>query len=106
MKGDDILVEMENVVTRFIRDNDCAFRRGGDEFIVLLPHTAKDQGKVQAERLRQTIEQHKFPIDESVTISTGLTEYIEGDTLESVLQRADMALYLAKRGGRNRVETR
>jgi diguanylate cyclase (GGDEF)-like protein/PAS domain S-box-containing protein len=106
LKGDDILAELENVVTRCIRDNDSVFRRGGDEFIVLLPHTAKDQGKIQAERLRQTIGQHQFLLDGPVTISAGLTEYIEGDTLESLLERADMALYLAKRGGRNQVETR
>ncbi len=105
-KGDDILAELENVVARFIRDNDSVFRRGGDEFIALLPHTTKEQGQIQAERLRQTIEQHQFSIAEKVTISTGVTEYIEGDTLETVVQRADMALYLAKRGGRNRVETR
>lgn len=105
-KADDVLAELENVVAHFIRDNDSVYRRGGDEFIVLLPHTNKDQGRMQAERLRQSISQHKFTVPETLTISAGVTEFIDGDTLETMLQRADMALYLAKRGGKNQVETR
>jgi diguanylate cyclase (GGDEF)-like protein/PAS domain S-box-containing protein len=106
VKADDILTELEGVVTHFIRDSDSLYRRGGDEFIVLLPHTTKDQGRIQAERLRLTIAQHQFSIPEPITISAGVTEYIDGDTLETVLQRADMALYIAKRAGKNQVETR
>lgn len=105
-KGDDIIVELEYVVLKFIRDNDSVFRRGGDEFIVLLPHTARDQAKVQAERMRQTIEQNEFTIPEKVMISAGVTEFEEGDTLESMLKRAEMALYIAKRSGRNQIEVR
>jgi diguanylate cyclase (GGDEF)-like protein/PAS domain S-box-containing protein len=105
-KADDVLAELENVVAHFIRDNDSVYRRGGDEFIVLLPHTNKDQGRMQAERLRQSISQHKFTVPETLTISAGVTEFIDGDTLETMLQRTDMALYLAKRGGKNQVETR
>jgi len=105
-KADDVLAELENVVTHFIRDNDSVYRRGGDEFIILLPHTNKEQGRMQAERLRQTVAQHTFSVSEAITISAGLTEYIDGDTLETVLQRADMALYIAKRAGKNQIETR
>ncbi len=106
VKGDDILVELEGVVTRFIRDTDSVFRRGGDEFIALLPHTTKSQGQMQAERLRKAIEEHQFPIAERVTICAGVTEYLEGDTLETMIERADTALYLAKRGGHNQVMVR
>jgi len=105
-KGDDVLTEIENVVTHVIRECDSVFRRGGDDFIMLLPHTPKPQGQAQAERLRQTVAQHQFSIPDPVTMSMGITEYIEGDTLETILQRADMALYIAKRSGRNQVETR
>jgi diguanylate cyclase (GGDEF)-like protein/PAS domain S-box-containing protein len=106
VKGDDILLELESVVTRFIRDTDSVFRRGGDEFIALLPHTTKSQGQIQAERLRKAIEEHQFPIAERVTICAGVTEYIEGDTLETMIERADTALYIAKRGGHNQVVVR
>ncbi len=106
LKGDDILAELESVVTRFIRDTDSVFRRGGDEFIALLPHTTKAQGQVQAERLRKAIEEHQFPIAERVTICAGVTEYLEGDTLETMIERADTALYIAKRGGHNQVMVR
>ncbi len=105
-KADDVLVELENVVTHFIRDNDSVYRRGGDEFIILLPHTTRDQGRTQAERLRQSIAEHQFSVPDPVTISAGITEYIDGDTFETVLERADMALYIAKRAGKNQVETR
>jgi diguanylate cyclase (GGDEF)-like protein len=105
-RADDVLVELESVVTHFIRDNDSVYHRGGDEFIILLPHTNKEQGRTQAERLRQTVSQHQFSVPDLLTISAGVTEYIEGDTLETMLQRADMALYLAKRGGKNRVDMR
>ncbi len=106
LKGDDILAELEGVVTSFIRDNDSVFRRGGDEFIAMLPHTNKVQAQTQAERLRQAIELHQFTVSEKITISAGGTEYIEGDTMESVLSRADQALYIAKRGGHNQVAVR
>ncbi|MGE5173691.1 MAG: diguanylate cyclase [Betaproteobacteria bacterium] len=106
LKGNDVLAELEDVVTRIIRESDSVFRRGGDEFIVLLPHTAKAQGQIQAERLRKAIGEHRFSISEGVTISAGVTEYIEGDTLESIIERADTALYLAKRGGHNQVVVR
>jgi diguanylate cyclase (GGDEF)-like protein/PAS domain S-box-containing protein len=105
-KGDDILVELEYVVMKFIREIDSVFRRGGDEFIVMLPHTTGEHAKQQAERMRQTIEQNEFTVAEKVTISAGTTEYAEGDTLESMINRAEMALYIAKRSGKNQVESR
>jgi diguanylate cyclase (GGDEF)-like protein/PAS domain S-box-containing protein len=106
LKGDDVIVELESVVSRFIRDTDSVFRRGGDEFIALLPHTTKSQGQTQAERLRKAIEDHQFPIAEKVTICAGVTEYVDGDTLETMIERADTALYIAKRGGHNQVVVR
>ncbi len=106
LKGDDVLTELESVVTRFIRDTDSVFRRGGDEFIALLPHTSKSQGQIQAERLRKAVEEHQFSISERVTICGGVTEYLEGDTLETMLERADTALYIAKRGGHNQIVVR
>jgi diguanylate cyclase (GGDEF)-like protein/PAS domain S-box-containing protein len=106
LKGDDVLAELEGAVTLFIRDHDSVFRRGGDEFIMLLPHTSGAQAQAQAERLRQAIEQRTFSIQEKVTISIGATEYVYGDSLETMLQRVDTALYLAKRGGHNQVMLR
>ncbi len=106
LKGDDVLIELESVVTRFIRDTDSVFRRGGDEFIALLPHTSKSQGQIQAERLRKAVEEHQFSISERVTICGGVTEYLEGDTLETMIERADTALYIAKRGGHNQIVVR
>ncbi len=105
-QGDAVLVEVSRILKRFIRDNDNAFRWGNDEFIFLLPHTTKDQGRIQAERLRQTIEQHRFPVPDRITISAGVTEYVDGDTVETIVVRADSALNTAKLAGRNQVEVR
>jgi len=105
-QGDAVLVEVARILKRFIRDNDSSFRWGDDEFIFLLPHTTKDQARIQAERLRQTIGQHRFPVPERITMSAGVTEYIDGDTVEGIVVRADRALNLAKLAGRNQVEVR
>lgn len=106
VKGDEVLVETAKIITRFVRDSDSVFRWGNDEFILLLPHTTREQARTQAERLRQAIEQHQFALGERITISAGVTEYTEGDTQETAVIRADKALYLAKRSGHNQVEAR
>ncbi len=105
-QGDAVLAEVGRITERFIRDNDSVVRWGNDEFLFVLPHTTADQARIQAERLRQTIEQYRFPVPERVTMSGGVTSYVDGDTLESIVTRADRALYIAKRAGHNQVEVR
>jgi len=106
VKGDEVLVEVSKIMTRFVRDSDSVFRWGNDEFVLLLPHTSREQARTQAERLRQAIEQHHFALGEKITISAGVTEYTEGDTQETAVIRADKAMYIAKRSGHNQVEAR
>ena len=106
VKGDEVLAEMGQMIGRFIRDSDSVFRWTNDEFLLLLPHTTRDQSRIQAERMRQAIEQHKFPIPDKVTISVGITEFVNGENLETTVTRADQALYIAKRAGHNQVEVR
>ena len=77
---------------------------GGEEFLVLLPDTGLEPARRFAERLRQTIEQARFPIPERVTISLGVACYPDhGADIMSVLMAPDDALYEAKSKGRNRV---
>jgi diguanylate cyclase (GGDEF)-like protein/PAS domain S-box-containing protein len=104
--ADGVLRDAGRTIKRFIRSNDTAIRWGNDEFLFLLPHTSRDQGLTQAERLRNTFQEQRFSIPDKVTISLGLTEYIDGDTAETAVTRADRALYIAKRAGHNRVEVR
>lgn len=91
------------------RLSDIAARYGGEEFAIILPETDKQGALIRAERLRQSIAEFAFEHRESqpgglVTVSVGVSTYPEdGITKTEILERADQALYAAKRGGRNRV---
>ena len=105
--GDVVLVEFARRVRSVIREVDLAFRRGGEEFVVLLPETDAPGGIVVAERLNAAIRAtpigvpNKPPIP--VTVSIGIAVYPEhGATGPQVLEVADDALYQAKAGGRDR----
>lgn len=104
--GDIILQALALILSESSRTSDNCARWGGEEFIILLPHTSIDHAAEKAEQLRQTIEHHHFPKVEHITCSFGVTEYIDQDkAYEEIVHRADKALYQAKDGGRNKVET-
>lgn len=106
--GDNVLKEFAARLKRNIRGVDLACRFGGEEFVVLMPDTDYRQAESIAERVRQSISERGFDIGAertlSVTVSAGLTlnESLR-DTPETLIKRADVALYRAKREGRNRV---
>jgi diguanylate cyclase len=90
-----------------LRPSDFLARFGGEEFVLLLPHTQMADGLALLERLRLTIEQCPFhfkgePV--TVTVSMGITLFKLGERSDLVLKRADQALYRAKDKGRNRIE--
>jgi len=104
--GDMILKKVVKVIKGIIRDSDVFVRTGGEEFILILPNCPLEQGTKLAERIRKAIESTKFTYKETriwVTISMGITEYIKGQDLTQFFDRADQALYRAKKSGRNRV---
>ena len=80
-------------------------RWGGEEFLILCPETRIDGGLLVAERLRAATQDCPMPEAGRVTRSAGVAEYRSGDCEESLLARADAALYRAKSAGRNRVES-
>lgn len=105
-RGDDMLRAVVEVAGRHLRASDVLARHGGDEFIALLPHTSAEGGRALAERVRGDFaatvadggEEGLHP-----TISCGVAELRADDaTVESLVVRADAALYSAKRAGRNR----
>lgn len=103
--GDDVLEQVTSIVSKANRSADIFARYGGEEFIILTPETDLSGALIHAERLRNDIEKYQFPTVGHITSSFGVTEFYAGaDTVESVLERADKALYLAKEYGRNRVE--
>ena len=107
--GDAVLREFSNRVRSAVRGADLACRYGGEEFVLVMPDTSSDMAAGVAERLRAIIEQDPFVVPEagaalSVTASLGIASLLPaGDRPETLLKRADMALYEAKRSGRNRV---
>jgi two-component system, cell cycle response regulator len=107
--GDEVLKEMAKRMKKAIRKIDMACRTGGEEFIILMPETEPHIAQLVAERIRIKIERTPFPIyggKKAITItsSIGVTGYRDGPiTAESLIKRADEALYRAKKEGRNRV---
>jgi diguanylate cyclase (GGDEF)-like protein len=101
--GDRVLKDVVSVVSSIVRKVDCFARWGGEEFMVLSKHTDRENMRILAEKLRQTVESCKIEGCHAITCSFGVTELLEQDTLESFTGRADAALYRAKNAGRNRV---
>lgn len=104
--GDAVLKEFAQRLRRSIRGVDLACRFGGEEFVVLMPDTDMRQAEAVAERVRMTIADKPFDVGRplSLTVSVGVSLNEEDrDTPETLLKRADIALYQAKRSGRNRV---
>ncbi len=103
--GDEVLECVTDIVSKANRSADIFARYGGEEFIILTPETNLSGALIHAERLRNDIEKHNFKTAGRVTSSFGVTEFNpETDNVETLLERADKALYLAKEYGRNRVE--
>jgi len=96
--GDRVLQDLAQLIDECAREPDIVARYGGDEFIVVMPQTDLKGAAIFCERLRRDIER-KLPL----TISGGVTAVLEGDTHDTLIARADNALYCAKSGGRNRV---
>ncbi len=107
--GDNVLRLLAKTMRNNVRTTDVIIARyGGDEFVLLMLETKLSGAKVLLERLRRYVKTISLPEVKSVTVSCGLAEWDEGpppDTAETVLKRADDALYEAKRSGRNRVVT-
>ena len=102
--GDAVLRDIAYLIRKDLRAFELAYRIGGEEFLVLLPGADLDQGLVLADRLREAVGSSRFAGDLSVTVSCGVAASRLGEQLdfEAVLRSADVALYEAKRGGRNR----
>jgi len=101
--GDAILMQVSGIVRSAIRDSDIAARWGGEELAIYLPQLGLEQALRIAERIRKQVEEETDP---KVTVSCGVSQWTKNDgriSVESLFYRADMALYVAKRKGRNSV---
>jgi diguanylate cyclase (GGDEF)-like protein/PAS domain S-box-containing protein len=102
LAGDLALHKVAKAIKKSTRKSDVAIRWGGEEFLILLPHTA-DPLPV-GEKIRKLINAISIDGYGPLSVSVGATTYREGDTIDSMIQRADSALYSAKRKGKDRVE--
>ena len=106
--GDAILIGVSQCVAQLLRKVDVLARYGGEEFIILLPESDLAQAAAVADKLRAALEERVFETEGdrriNVTASFGVATLVGGEALDKLTKRADIALYRAKRLGRNRVE--
>ena len=108
LKGDELLRAFSATVKESVRCSDIAGRYGGEEFCIVLPNTCLNGAGVIAERIRKAMEKLRIPLDNGQppvgrTVSIGIAEFTDNQSVDELLGAADTALYRAKEGGRNRV---
>jgi diguanylate cyclase (GGDEF)-like protein/PAS domain S-box-containing protein len=103
LAGDRVLKGLSSLFQQMIRESDRIGRWGGEEFMILLPHTTYQQAFELAQRLCKEFSSYPFDSVGHKTASFGVAAYKEGDSLVSLTDKVDKALYSAKRNGKNRV---
>jgi diguanylate cyclase (GGDEF)-like protein len=102
--GDIVLIGLSDLISRSIRSGDLFARWGGEEFVLLLPDSNLESAHNAADKLRLLVSDTDLAkVPSRVTVSIGVIQLAEDDTLKSIMERVDHALYEAKEGGRNRV---
>ena len=102
--GDEVLIEFANIIKNTIGHNQLLARYGGEEFIILCCNQDIDQTIELGEKIRQAVENHLFTAKQlRTTASLGISKWRENDVSGRFIKRADLALYLAKASGRNKV---
>jgi diguanylate cyclase (GGDEF)-like protein len=108
LKGSGVLKQIGEIMRRCFRASDVLAKYGGDEFVIILPDSDKVGAFLAADRLREEVEKEPFEGRQQqpfgkITLSLGISSYPEhGSSVEELLDRADKALYSAKKSGRNR----
>ena len=101
--GDMVLKKLSELISQNIREVDSFGRWGGEEFMLLLHKANQAEAIYIAEKLRKLVADFSIENLYKITISIGISTFAKNDTKESLLQRADQALYKSKEDGRNRV---
>ncbi len=106
--GDKLLCDFVQVLKRGCRKSDSIGRFGGEEFVILAPHTDKKKAMIFANKLRKAVEKSRFigkgGSENSITFSAGVSSFpVDGDTIYDLLKKADNAMYQSKMAGRNRI---
>ncbi|MDH5559637.1 MAG: GGDEF domain-containing protein [Deltaproteobacteria bacterium] len=101
--GDCVLKDFSKLIKKNLRQIDILARWGGEEFVILSTESTKKMAMQLAEKLRAAVQKHIFEGVGSITCSFGVSQIQEKDCVEIIQKRADNALYLAKKSGRNKV---
>ena len=104
LKADELLIILAKLLKAKARKSDIVSRFGGEEFFILLPETNIAKAKKFASRLKKSISEERTLKKYNVTVSGGITEYKLRDNKKKFKERADKAMYQAKKKGRNRFE--
>jgi diguanylate cyclase (GGDEF)-like protein len=107
LAGDAVLHELAELIKNSIREVDILGRYGGEEFLIILPDTDKEEAVVLGERILDLVREMKVETEKktiSITISIGITCFKKGDTIETFIERVDKALYKAKNDGRDNLK--
>lgn len=102
--GDIVIKTFSNIVASNLRLEDKIYRYGGEEFVIAFVNTNVEQAKQGLQRIKDKIKEHIFPEGFSISFSSGICALTDHETLESCIEKADMALYKAKQSGRDRIE--
>lgn len=105
--GDKALCDFSKIIAENIRGYDIAGRIGGEEFLVIAPIKTIGEERAIFERIRKKVEEHIINLEKdkiSLTVSIGVASYKKGETIDSLVAKADKLMYEAKKKGRNRVE--
>jgi len=101
--GDEVLVQFSRLMSHAFRHQDIMFRYGGEEFAVVLVGMASEAAVTVLESFRQRLESYEFPQIGCKTVSIGVADIAPGESVDTIINRADKALYYVKRHGRNQV---
>ena len=109
LEGDKVLIRIGQIIHSCGRIIDSAFRYGGEEFTVILPETTAQEANNVANRIKTAVENENFFPEPgnavNITISIGVTEYYDKESLSAFIKRADQAMYLSKEKGRNTISS-
>lgn len=100
--GDKVLVEVSETIKKNMLGTDFIGRYGGEEFLIILPKTSREEARIVGERIRKNIKNQQFANGTRTTISGGIKEY-EGESIDAFIDEADKYLYYAKENGRDRI---
>jgi diguanylate cyclase (GGDEF)-like protein len=109
--GDNVIISLAKILQELSRESDIASRWGGEEFVILLPNTSSDGAIVIAEKIRRTVEEFIITLEDDnqlkFTVSVGISQVNNelDKNIEASINRADIALYRAKKDGKNRICT-